>query len=328
MIGEKYQFNGQNENSDNQSSVLEDFPDRDLIAEKIIISRAVATERLGSANLHLTAENLYTSLYEPEKTKELADPNSKYPDRLAVFGAPLSSPLKEIPSREEFIAVVKHAFTREIGFDQCFSNVAREQFYGVVDKSEATVLWTEGDDSGVPEHGLPGSHEQIRKVADAKFFNRVRREIALNRGGVKPSDVLSVVATEGKMKFIPSIVEKFERRGIGAVVVIEDRLKNLISASDLIRGVSDMETFLVLASYYNKVEDRSKNVDEEVIPDSVHVIDDISGLLPLLEMNAVFLKDKKVGTIFDMDGVLSDDELRKELQTKAVIDALQRNGWI
>lgn len=328
MIGEKYQFSGQIENRDDQSSVLEDFPDHDLIAEKIIISRAVATERLGSANLHLTAENLYTSLYEPEKTKELADPNSKYPDRLAIFGAPLSSPPKKIPSREEFIATVKHVFTREIGFDQCFSNVAREQFYGVVDKSEATVLWTEGDDSGVPEHGLPGSHEQIRKVADAKFFNRVRREIALNRGGVKPSDVLSVVATEGKMKFIPSIVEKFERRGIGAVVVIEDRLKNLISASDLIRGVSDMETFLVLASYYNKVEDRSKNVGEEVIPDSIHVIDDISGLLPLLETNAVFLKDKKVGTIFDMDGVLSDHELRKELQTKAVIDALQRNGWV
>ena len=327
MIGEKYQFNGQNDKRDNQP-VLEDFPGHDLIAEKIIISRAVATERLGSANLHLTAENLYTSLYEPEKTKELADPNSKYPDRLTIFGAPLSSPPKKIPSREEFIAAVKHAFTREIGFDQCFSNVAREQFYGVVDKSEATVLWTEGDDSGVPEHGLPGSHEQIRKVADAKFFNRVRREIALDRGGVKPSDVLLVVATEGKMRFIPSIVEKFERRGIGTVVVIEDRLKNLISASDLIRGVSDMETFLILASYYNKVEDRSKKVDEEVILDSIHVIDDISGLLPLLETNAVFLKDKKVGTIFDMDGVLSDDELRKELQTKAVIDALQRNGWI
>lgn len=66
----------------------------------------------------------------PIKRKELADPNSKYPDRLAVFGAPLSSPLKEIPSREEFIAVVKHALTREIDFDQCFSDVAK-----------GTILW-------------------------------------------------------------------------------------------------------------------------------------------------------------------------------------------
>jgi hypothetical protein len=320
MIGEKYQFNGQNENRDDQP-VLEDFPDRDLIAEKIIISRAVATERLGSANLHLTVENLYTSLYEPEKTKELADPNSKYPDRLAIFGAPLSSPPKEIPSKEEFIAAVKHVFTKEIDFGQCFSDVAREQFYGVVNKSEATVLWTEGDDSGVPEYGLPGSHEQIRKVADAKFFNRVRREIALNRGGVNPGDVLSVVATEGKMKFIPSIVEKFKHRGIETIVIVEDRPKNLISASDLIRGVSGMEIFLVLVSH-------SKSVDEEVVPDSIHVIDNISGLLPLLETNTVFLKNKKVGTIFDMDGVLSDDEARKELQTKAVIEAIRRNGWI
>lgn len=164
-------------------------------------------------------------------------------------------------------------------------------------------------------------------MADARFFSRIRREIALNRGGVKPNDVLSVVATEGKMKLIPSIVEKFERRGIEIVVVVEDRLKNLLSASDLIRGVSDMETFLALVSHYNKAEDRSKNVDE-VVPDSIHVIDGISGLLPLMETNAVFLKNRKVGTIFDMDGVLSDDELRKELQTKAVIDALRRNGWI
>ncbi|MGK2848548.1 MAG: hypothetical protein ACSLEX_00515 [Minisyncoccota bacterium] len=328
MIGEKYQFSGQSENRDEQSPVLEDFLDRNLIAEKIIISRAAATERLGSANLHLTAENLYTSLYEPEKTKGLVGSNLKYPDRLAVFGAPLHSQPKKIPSREEFIATVKHAFTRETDFAQCFSGAAREQFCSVVSKSESTVLWTEGDNSGVPEYGLPGSHEQIRKVADAKFFNRIRREIALNRGGVKPSDVLLVVATEGKMKFIPSIVEKFERKGIETVVVVEDRLKNLISASDLIRGVSDMEIFSVLVSHYNQAGDHSKNMNEVIIPDSIHVIDSISDLSPFLEMESVFSRGKKVGTIFDMDGVLSDDELRKKLQTKAVIDALRRNGWI
>ena len=325
MRGERYQFSRENEG--NQPRTSEDFPGRELITEKIIISRAIATERLGSANVHLSAENLYTSLYEPEKAEGLADSNPKYPDRLDILGAPLRSQPKKIPSREEFVAVVKHALTREIDFGQCFSNVAREQFRNVVGKSESTVLWTDGDDSGVPEHGLPGSHEQIRKIAYAQFFNRIRREVAQDRGRVNPHDVLSVIAMEGKIKFIPDLIENFKRKGIETVVIVEDRQKNLVSAADTIHRTSDIETFLVLIKNDGRPGGDSKNVDT-AIPDTIHVMEDISGLSLLLEMNGVFSEGKKVGAIFDMDGVLSDDDIRKRLQTKAVIDALRRNDWI
>ncbi len=325
MRGERYQLN--RGNKENQSPVAEDFPDRELITEKIIISRAIATERLGSANVHLSAENLYASLYEPEKAWEQAGPHPEYPNRLDIFGAPLRFQSKKIPSREEFVAVVKHALTREIDFGQCFSNVAKEQFRYVVDKSESTVLWTDGDDSGVPEHGLPGSHEQIRKVARAQFFNRIRREVAQDRGGVNPHDVLSVIATEGKIKFIPDLIENFKHKGIETVVIIEDRQQNLISAAERIHRNSDIKTFLVLIKNDGRPKDESRNVDT-TIPDAIHMIKDISGLSLLLETSSVFSEGKKVGAIFDMDGVLSDDNMRKKLQTKAIIDALRRHDWI
>lgn len=315
------------QSGEEQSPTSEDFSDRALIAEKIIISRAIATERLGSANVHLSAENLYAALYEPQKARERANPHPEHPNRLDILGATLHSQPKKIPSREEFVAVVKHALTREIDFGQCFSDVAREQFRSVVGKSEWSVLWTDGDDAGVPEHGLPGSHEQIRKVANAQFFNRIRREIAHDRGGVNPHDVLSVIATEGKIQFIPGLIENFKHKGIETVVIVEDRQKNLIFAADMIHQTSDIETFLVLIKKDGRPEDDSKNVDT-TIPNAIHLIKDISGLSLLLETNGVFSEGKKVGSIFDMDGVLSDDDIRKRLQTKAVIDALRRHDWI
>lgn len=35
-----------------------------------------------------------------------------------------------------------------------------------------------------------------------------------------------------------------------------------------------------------------------------------------------------MGAIFDMDRVLSDDNVRKKLQTDCVIKTLRKNGWI
>lgn len=324
MIGEKYQFGNQAEELPMERS--EDFQDRNLVAEKIIISRAAATERLGSANIHLTAENLYGSLYEPDKASDLADQNPEYPDRMDVLSAHLHSKPESIPSKEEFIAVVKHALTREVDFKECFSEVAKEQFYNAMAKSEMTVLWTEGDDTGVPERGFPGSHEQIIKVANVGFFNKMRREIAKNRGGVASCEVLSVVATEKKMRFIPKIVEKFERRGVERVVIVEDRLKNLIEAENIIQKLSKMETFPVLIKKGFLKENQGEKFAGTT--HALHNLDGIQGLMLLLDAEGVFADNKKIGAIFDMDGVLSDDSVRKKLQADAVIDALKKKGWV
>jgi len=295
--------------------------------KKIIISRALATEKLGSSNVHAMAENLYTTLYDPEKMKTLVESNSKYPDRLDVFGAHLRSCIKQIPDKEDFVATVKHVLTREVDFEKLFSNIAKEQFRSVAERSELTVLWTDGDDLGVPDRGIPGSREQIRKVGGAKFFNQVRREIAQNREDADPGDIVAVIATEGKMRFIPDVAKHFKKRGIRRIVIVEDRLENLRSARDLIDEISsDMETFLVLIRHdQNSKEEQFNSIESD---DAVHAIENISELMALLEKKNIFSKEVKVGTIFDMDGVLSDDSVRKKLQADALIDAFERNGWI
>ena len=191
------------------------------------------------------------------------------------------------------------ALYREVAFDQFFSDIAKEQFRSIVEKSETTVLWTDGDDSGFPDLGIPGSREQIRKIAGSKFFNKVRREIAQDRGGINPSDVVSIIATEGKMKYIPNLMRNFKKKNIGKVVIVEDRLNNLQFAKGLIEQVSNnMETFLVWIQHNNNQLLKQGQIEDAKATDSIHLIGDISDLMMLLKEHDVFSEDKKVGDYF------------------------------
>lgn len=301
-------------------------PDYDLIAEKLLISRATTTEQFGSPNVAKAAEHLYASLYEPEEIDQLIMPNEKFPNRMAILKTPLTSSVTNKPSKEEFIAKVRHIMTHEVDFGQCLSLESRQAFLDIMRKSEQTVIWTNGDSKGIPEYNLPGSKEQLSKLAAAQFYNKARREIAHERG-IDHKEVLSVVAIEGKMNFIQDIVKKFKDKGVERIFIIEDQMKNLIKAIDLIKKTREnMDIFPVWirqGQFKNKIEP-GKTLEEWT--KDLHAINDISELLPVLEKNNIF--DKKVGSIFDLDGPLHDDEIRKKIQTKAVIEALQEKGWI
>lgn len=323
MIREKDQFfSGSKEAGENQA---DKHPDYGLVAEKILICRAATIEQFGSPNVYRAIENLYISLYDSENIGELIRPNEKYPDRMDILKKHLSVKLEKIPNKEEFIAKIRRAMTREVDFEKCFTEEAKKQFYNVMDKSETTVVWTDGDALGVPEYKLPGSYEQICRIGSAKFFNQMRRKIAQKRG-VDRRDVLSIVAVEGKMKFIPKLMEDFKKRGIEKVIIIEDRVRNLNLAIDLARKNQDMEFFPVWVRQ-GQHRDNMEGKSEEALA-SFHPINNISELMPLMEVNRVFSEEKKVGTIFDMDGVLSDDDIRKKIQTEAVIKILQKKGWV
>lgn len=324
MSSEKYQPGRQNEIVNAKEHPK--HPDHDLIAEKILICRAATAEQFGSTNIHQAAENLYASLYHPENIDSLIKSNEKYPDRMDSLKKTLSSKPEKIPTKEEFIAAVRHAMIKDVDFSQCFSEEAKKQLYDVMEKSETTTIWTDGDVFGVPEYQLPGSYEQLLKIGIAKFFNQMRREIAKKRG-IDHKDVLSVLATEGKMKFIPDLIEKFRERGIEKVIIIEDRIKNLSQAIDLINQWGfGMEIFPVWVNQ-GQFKNELGGSDEEMLK-SICIISNISELTSALETRMVFSKEKKVGTIFDMDGVLSDDAVRKEVQTDAVINALLEKRWI
>ncbi len=303
-------------------------PDYDLIAEKLLISRGTTIEQFKSPNVYRAAEHLYAALYDPDSIDNLITPSDKFPDRIAVLKKQLTNAPLEIPSKEEFIEKMRHAMVSEVEFGKCFSEEAQHQFRGVMGKSEHTVIWTDGDAEGVPGHDLPGSKEQLKKLAAAQFYNKARREIAQERD-VKHTDVLSVVAIEGKMKFIPVIVEKFVEKGIKKIIIIEDRVKNLVQAIDLIKKTnSEMEIFSVwirVGQWKNKIEE-GRTLEEWSA--EFHVIGEISQLGQVLNENNVFKEGVKVGSIFDLDGPLHDDDIRKKLQTEAVIKVLMEKGWI
>lgn len=303
-------------------------PDHNLIAKKFLISKSVTSEMYGSPNVYQSAVNLYASLYNPEEIDQLVNSNSKYPDRIPTMKQGLNIKPSKIPTKSEFIEKVRHAAVNEVNFGECLSEQARDQFKSVMEKSEHTVIWTDGDAEGNLEHELPGSKEQLKKLAAAQFYNRARKEIA-NERGVHCADVMSVVAIEGKMKFIPVIVERFLQMGIKKIVIVEDRVKNLIKAMELIRQISpNIETFPV----WVRVGQWKDAVDEGMILENCaknfHAIENISGLASTLEENNVFKEGVKVGSIFDLDGPLHDDDIRKKLQSDAVVKALQEKGWI
>lgn len=314
----------------NLDASLEDnkHPDYDLIAEKLLISRGTTTEQLGSPNVFRAAENLYAALYEPEKIDSLIASNPKFPNRMTILKKPLTNSSLKIPNKEEFIKKIRHAMTNETEFGECLSESAKEQFEKILAASEHTVIWTDGDSLGVPEHNLPGSREQLKKLAVAQFYNKVRKEEAQKRG-VHHSEIFSIIAIEGKMQFIPEVVNKFAEKGIERIVIVEDRVKNLIKAMELIKKTSpEMEIFPVwirVGQYKNKIEEGHSLEEWEK---ELHAIKNISEIEKVLEENNVFSEEAKVGSIFDLDGPLHDDDVRKKIQTEAVINSLKKESWI
>lgn len=324
MINEKNNFFLE---SSNQIKKDTQHPDHDLIAEKILICKAATTEQLGSPNVYQAAKFLYESLYNPEIIKESIAPNKKYPNRMNILMSSLSTKSHAIPSLEEFISKVRHAMTREADYSKCFSEEAKNQFFEVMNKSELTIIWTDGDSLGVPELNLPGSHEQIYRINSAKFFNQIRHEVAKQKG-LDHKEVLKIIAIEEKTKSIPQIIDEFVKRKIEKIIIIEDRIKNLGIATRKIKEIKEtLKVFPVWVKqgqYGNIIE----NIDNEEFLKTYHAINNISELSSLLEKNNIFKDNTKIGTIFDMDGVLSNDDLRKSIQIEAVIKALQEKKWI
>jgi hypothetical protein len=303
--------------------------DHDLISRKFLISRFATVEKNGSANLYLAAKNLYAALYRQEDIKKLIQKSDKFPDRISTMEAPLSTPPKTIPAEEEFIEVFRKTLTRKIDYGECVSEEARGQLFQAMQLSEQTVIWTDGDNMGIPEQGLPGSKEQFYKIATAQFYNKMRQELARDRN-VKRSDVLSVVATEGKMEFIENITKTFLQKQINTVILVEDRLKNIVQATDLIKkhageAISVFPVWVRQSEYKDKIE-KGKSLEEWV--SDFHAINTVGELMDLLKQNNIFVPENKVGSIFDLDGVLSDDKTRKEQQIGALIAAFKEKGWI
>ncbi|MEF3691572.1 MAG: hypothetical protein V3574_00765 [Candidatus Moraniibacteriota bacterium] len=337
---EKINFNENYAPNNSDNSKLSEIPKDDLqkarldlLKEKMVICRADTTEKLGAVNIYESARKLYYALYFPDKIEEFVATNDKYPERMSFLKRALSDFKGEIPSEEEFIAKIRHAMTNKVSYDRTFPREAREVFKEVLSLSEHTFIWTKGDVGGYPDKNIPGSKEQLKKMGSAKFYNQVRREIARERG-VHHGEVMSIVATEDKMSRVPQMVDKFKEKGISTIFIIEDTKKNLIEAVDVIKeNYPEVKIFPVWIDLSKKGKKSESFDDVEIIADEktgydIYVISNIEQLDSVLEKNNLFNENNRVGSIFDLDGPLHNDELRKDLQTRAVYDELIKNNWI
>lgn len=311
-------------------------PDYDLIAEKILRCRAITAEELGSTNVYQAASYLYDALYHTKLIKEEISPSEKYPDRLTILTQELNLKPQKIPSREEFIEAVRHAMTKEVNFEDCLrkeevgkemKNVAEEQMKNLMEQSEKTVIWTDGDTYGVPEK-LPGSKEQFKKIAKASF-QEMRIEIAKKRGPeVARTEVLSVASMEGKMKCIPKIIEEFKTRGIEKIIIIDDLMGNLTRAREEINKISpEIEVFPIWTRVGRHRDETAEGKTLEQWSDELNAIERIGNLKEKIDENKIF-DGRKVGSIVDLDGPIYDDDKRRGLQTRAVIESMERRGWL
>lgn len=313
------------------SSETEDVathPDYDRIAKKLSAVRRSTTEKHGSPNVYLAAKLLYVSLYDQQEAVKIIPMPEQFPDREEIIRSKLSNVPSHVPTEEEFVSKIRDAMVRETDFSKGLTEETRDQFHRLLTSCEHTVIWTDGDGVGFPDKNLPGSKEQLRKIA-ANPFNAMRGEIAKERG-VDRGEVMSIVAQEGKMDFIPKMIAYFESRGIKTVILIEDRKKNI---EQFLGIVAERDTDIDIVPILVHKGRHGANIKQDVeaferARGELNGIDDMSELMAKLSELRTFSEGKKVGAVVDMDGVLLDDDIRIKNQTDAVVKTLIANGWI
>lgn len=304
----------QSEKENNQSDYYK------LIKEKYLISRFVTEEKFGSQNIYQAAINLYTSLYKQGEVDKLIDPSNKFPERMDVMKATIDRIPEKIPDQEEFIAEFRRILTRDVNYGEAVSEATKKQLFDIMQKCVHTIIWTNGDTTGIPEKELPGSKEQLYRMGLSQFYNEMRKKVAQEKN-MKHKDVMSVISSENKMEFIHDMIEKFLKMEIENVIIVEDRISNLENAKEIILENSNLEVLPILIQ-----QEESRNKDKKEEKDFL-IAKDFSDIAKLLENRIDFAKEK-VGAIIDLDGVISNDEKRKDLQVTALIKSFREKGWI
>lgn len=286
--------------------------DMNLFKEKLFASWGSARDQFGVPNNHRLSEILYKSLYSPStfKENEIIDRGGFGRTETLVSELPISN--KNIPSLEEFSAVIVRALTSDIDFSENLYSEALETIEKMT-KYGPVRIWTRGDVYGVDNY--PGSAEQIKKVATAGL-GKLRNQIAL-KTGVDRQDVLNVKAAEDKIPFIMDILKEFKGKKIKVAVLLDDQISNIESAVKEGERVRDIKIYPIWIHQKKDSTDDTKDAIKIVgqIKDVLNEIEDIT-------------KENKVGFIVDFDGVVVDDDKRMEAQLKSVYNKLKEKEWI
>lgn len=281
---------------------------QEALNDKIDACWCINRDKQGIANVYKTAEYLYYSLYLQDQIEEDVQPVESFPGCIDAFvGTPPDIEFDHIPTKDEFMERIIRAMTREVDYESCLFEGALDTLEELTQQGEVTI-WTAGDARGIPEAHLPGSNQQLHKLARAGLGN-VRRTLA-SKQDRKINDVFRVIADEDK---ISRLLEELPHREVGnTFFVIDDQLKNLKKVVEGTVG-TDIE---LIPIWVNK-----SNED----PEWCCRIDSITQLPNLL---TTLGDDMKKVFYIDYDDVLSDDKKRSILYKEAIIHALEEQNWI
>lgn len=298
-----------------------------LLYEKLRASRGVSTERLGGvSNPKDAAEISFHALFDQDGYDWDSLPqNTKFPWRSENLSRQLYLKTSR-PDKEEFIntyvsAITKAPFNEALIPDAETANKYVEFFaeHGPV------IIWSQGDVFGIHEKGLEGSMEQLKKIVIGGF-NRTRKKIATEKS-IDPRDVLSIAVSEDKFDCLEQVSESFKSKDIKKVVILEDRLENLVRATEEMdeNGFEVFPIWVRQGRFKDAHPNTPKRSPEGWIVE-YHGVQDLKEALSLLEGSGVLRKG--IGFLADFDGVFSDDRIRFELQIQAVAQAIKDKGWV
>lgn len=306
--------------------------DKALIANKLQTARDIAIDTY-ETSVAATASIFYDAVFDSTNvvTRYAIQPSETFADRMDVLQAPVQTINPgNVPAKETFVDKLGRAWTSEAIHTSVLYPGAKETLKLMAEHGP-TVVWTQGDMYGPSgsylgfENGIPGSFEQMKKVAGAGA-GEIRREVArlcLDVSGVpidmrrKIRDTLTVVASEDKFSAasVDKVVAYLTRLGREKAIVIDDRVGNIQKMQGLLaeRGIETNGIWVRQGRYGKK----DAPYDHEAIRE-VPTVDSITAdLLP-----------ENFATICDFDGVFSSQSARTAMQRDAVYELLVKNGWI
>lgn len=295
-----------------------------LIKEKLAASWGSTRDQLGVINNQRLVEVFYQSLYLPNEFAEDEIVERPGFNRAEVLRKNLN--LKVLPDKEEFIREILHALIKEVDYEACLYPGAKE-FVGAIMKRGLVTIWTQGDVSGVESY--PGSKEQLYKLV-LSGMNDLRRQWAKKTDSER-GEVLSVAAAENKFTLVDKILNEYKDRQIDKIILIEDRLGNIIKFLDMLKNNANQINCVPIwvrqgnskNSFPNDAGKTIENYKQEY-----NAVDEIGRLTDQLEQKALIGRNDKLGFVIDFDDVLLDDAKKMRFQAESVINKLKSKNWL
>lgn len=309
-----------------------------LWAARFVASLLVAEGNEGSpvVNLARTGGLFYEALFQPDQLRqELYSQIDPYD--LAVLSQnhlPIKAP--KMPDKDQFVREFRNVMTG-VPFEEATFPGAVETVQNLLEFGPARI-WTVGDVRGIPTLGLPGSGEQLFKLARLglnSLRRRSQRQDIFLEG--RRARYFDVTASENKIPQLETIVADFEAHGVNTIVVIDDKVVNLRRAETTIRALNpDIPIMLVWdreSEQFGPPVDRVPKLppnlssEEAISQYNLIVVDSLKQVLPQIETKIRSNSCTPTGSIVDLDDVVINDVRKAECQGTAVLRWLRSREW-